>query len=114
MDSRINLNTTTWLFTRETGAVHQVIEQYRDTYEALGGAYKVMKKALENQPFYLLYTESLELNVHGTIRKGIGVMSDEASLGVFIPDAEIDGYIQPILMVDGERKPLSDLSMYLR
>ena len=114
MDNRINLNTTTWLFTRETGNVHQVIEQYRDTYEALGGAYKVMKSALEDQPFYLLYTESLELNLHGTVRKGIGVMSDEANLGVFIPDAEIDGYIPPILIVDGERKPLSDLSMYLR
>ena len=110
MDSKINLNTTTWLFTRETGEVHQVIDQYRDTYEALGAAYKVMKKALEDQYVYLLYTQMATLNLHGTNRTGIAVMSDEAKLGIFIPDSELEGEILPILMVGGERRPLTDLS----
>ena len=109
MDSRINLGTTTWLFTRETGAVHQVIEQYRDTRAALGGAYKVMKKALEETSQYLIFTEALTLDVHGSQRKGIGVMSDESELGIFIPDAVIEGVIEPILVIEGQRRPLSDL-----
>lgn len=110
MDSRINLNTTTWLFTRETGEVHQVIDQYSSTYEALGAAYKVMKKALEDHYIYLLYTQMATLDLHGTDRTGIAVMSDEAELGIFIPDSEIDGDIPPILMVGGERRALTDLS----
>lgn len=110
MDSQINLNTTTWLFTRETGEVRQVIEQYSTTYEALGAAYKVMKKALEDQYVYLLYTQMATLNVHGTDRTGIAVMSDESELGIFIPDSELEGDILPILMVGGERRPLTDLS----
>ena len=109
MDSRINLNTTTWLFTRETGEVHQVVEQYQNTHAALGGAYKVMKRALKDTPQYLIFTEPLSLDVHGTQRKGIAVMSDESELGLFRPDTEIDGQIEPFLIVHGVRRPLSDL-----
>lgn len=110
MDSRINLNTTTWLFSRDSGEVHQVIEQYRDTYEALGAAYKVMKKALEDEYVYLLYTQMATLSVHGITKTGIAVMSDEAEMGIFIPDSEIDGEIPPVLMVGGQRRPLTDLA----
>jgi len=109
MDSRINLNTTTWLFTRETGVVHQVIEQYQNSHAALGGAYKVMKKALEDKSQYFIFTEAITLDVHGSDREGIAVMSDESELGIFIPDAQIEGVIDPILVVDGSRKPLSYL-----
>lgn len=110
MDSRINLNTTIWMFTRETGKVHQVVEQYRNTYEALGAAYKIMKGALENKYIYLLYTEMATLDVHGTNRTGIAVVSDEAELGLFIPDSELDGEVLPVLMVAGQRRPLTDLA----
>jgi len=79
MDNRINLNTTTWLFTRETGEVHQVIEQYQNSHAALGGAYKVMKKALEDTYQYFIFTESVSLDVHGSERKGIAVMSEGSS-----------------------------------
>lgn len=113
MDSRINLSTTTWLFTRATGEVHQVVDQYRDTYEALGSAYKVMKKALEDQYVYMLFTEMATLDIHGTPRTGIAVMSDEAEMGIFIPDSELEGELEPILMVGGQRRPLVALTELL-
>ena len=107
MDSRINLNTTVWLFTRDTGEVHQVIDQYRDTYEALGSAYRVMKKALEGQPYYIIFTVAITLDVLGSPRNGIGIMSDSSELALFIPDAELEGEVEPFLMVNGEMRPLS-------
>ena len=109
----INLNTTTWMFETDTNEIIQVIEQYANTYAALGGAYKVMKKALEVEPFYVLYTEPLSLEVEGKYREGIAVTSDESRVGIFIPDAELEGRIEPILVEGGRVKPLSALSSLL-
>lgn len=104
------LNTTTWIFIRETGEVVKVIDQYRDTTEALAGAYRVMKGALMDIPQFFLYTQNVTLDFMGSPTKGIAIMSDKIEMGVFIPYAEIDGEMPPIFIENGERKSLMDFA----
>lgn len=104
------LNTTTWIFIRETGKVVKVIDQYRDTTEALAGGYRVMKGALQDLQKFFLYTHNVTLDFMGTPTKGIGIMSDMVEMGVFIPYAEIDGEMPPIFVENGERKSLMDFA----
>lgn len=98
------LYTTVWLYDRETLEIHQVVEQYRNTYEALGSAYKIMKTALEDVYVYMLFTEQKEMVVEGELHTGVAVFSEEANMGLFIPDAELEEPISPIVMVGGERR----------
>ena len=95
------LNTTNWVFDTTDYTTIKVVDQYRNTEEALAGALRVIKGLMEGLTD--VYTVNLlndEVMLEGDFVKGICLTVDELNVGTFVPQAELETPFQ--IFMDGD------------
>ena len=97
------LHTTAWVFDTTDYKAIKVIDQYRDADHALAGALRIIKAIMEEVASeYTLTLLNDDVVVGGELIRGICVTVEDAPIGTFVPQAELESPFQ--LVVDGEEQ----------
>ena len=110
----IKYNTTTWLFDVNTGKIDKVVDQYRDTKEAMAGALRLIKALYEDEGMeaYIIVTQNMTLNFMGSRTEGIALITDSLPVGFFIPNAYLEKEVPPIVIWQGKAIRMNDATFH--